>query len=105
MTYRTSVDTQAHILEHAVDLFNRAGSGAVSMNQIADAADISPGNLYYHYKNKDVLIRAILDQMILDWNALYRQSDPQGFNLDALRQFLQGTFSLTWKYRFFYREL
>lgn len=104
-TYRTSTDTQLTILRHGVDLFNERGAGAVSMNHIADATSISPGNLYYHFKNKEALIRAILEQMVLDWNVLYESSAPQTFNLEALHQFLKGIFTLTWKYRFFYREM
>jgi AcrR family transcriptional regulator len=104
-TYRTSVDTQGAILQHSVNLFNENGSGATSINQIAEACSISPGNLYYHFKNKEALIRAILEQMHRDWNGLYEDSDPETFNLGALRQFLRGIFDLTWKYRFFYREL
>ena len=104
-TYRSSAVTQQTVLQRAVELFNEQGTGAISMNHIAEAASISPGNLYYHFKNKEEIIRTILDQMILDWNVLYQSPSPETFDIDALRQFLKQSFTLVWKYRFFYREL
>lgn len=104
-TYRSSEQTRANILRHAVALFNERGTDDVSTNTIAAAAAISAGNLYYHFGNKEEIIRAILEQMILEWNGLYEPLDPDAFGLDALRRLLHDSFALTWRYRFFFREL
>jgi AcrR family transcriptional regulator len=103
--YRSSAQTRHKIIQQAVELFNEGGTDAISTNHIAEAAAISPGNLYYHFHNKEEIIRAILEQMILDWNALYQPLDAENFDQDVLRQLLENSFGLTWKYRFFYREL
>lgn len=47
----------------AISLFNSNGIANVSMKQIADALNISAGNLSYHYKNKAVLLASIYEDM------------------------------------------
>ena len=58
---RTAATHEA-ILTAAIDLFNKSGTAAISTNHIAAAAGISPGNLYYHFKNKEDLFLAMLQR-------------------------------------------
>jgi AcrR family transcriptional regulator len=70
---RKRVKTKENILITALDLLNRDGEAAVSAVDIANAMEISPGNLYYHYKGKDEIIPALLSafyeelQMVLSF--------------------------------------
>jgi AcrR family transcriptional regulator len=48
--------TQQRVLEMSAELFNRYGIEAVSVGQISEALQISPGNFTYHYKKKSDLI-------------------------------------------------
>lgn len=50
------------ILEVALRLFDEQGTGPVSTNHIAQAAGISPGNLYYWFPNKQAIIRALFER-------------------------------------------
>ncbi|MBC7457291.1 MAG: TetR/AcrR family transcriptional regulator, partial [Bdellovibrionaceae bacterium] len=51
--------TKDRILLVALDLFNADGATEVTTNDIAKALKMSPGNLYFHYKNKEQIIREI----------------------------------------------
>jgi AcrR family transcriptional regulator len=86
-------------------VFNEHGTAAVSLNSLAEALGISTGNLQYHYRSKEEIIRAILEVMFKDWNTFYQEMDTKSFTMDTLRRILRINFDLVWKYRFFYREL
>lgn len=98
------MSTKKLILQTATTLFNLRGTAKVSTNHIAEEAGISPGNLYYHYKDKFHIIREIYEQMIHDWETLYIQVEGQSVSIDTIKGFVKDNFTLLWKYRFFYRE-
>ncbi len=103
-TYKASEQTKTNILQKAVELFNEHGTATISMNALAEALGISAGNLQYHYKNKEEMIRAILEQMFSEFDVIYQPAEGQ-FTLDTLRQLMRLNFGIIWKYHFFYREL
>lgn len=53
--------TAERILITALDIFNQQGENNVSSVEIAMELDISPGNLYYHFKGKEVIVAALFD--------------------------------------------
>ncbi len=103
-TYKPSVQTKNNILQKAIELFNELGTASVSMNSLAEAVSISAGNLQYHYKNKEEVIRAILEEMFTEFNVIYQPTEGP-FTLDTLRHVMRLNFDIVWKYRFFFREL
>ena len=58
---RQRTDTRTQILAKAYGLFYREGFARVSVDAIADAADITKRTLYYHFESKDALTAAVLD--------------------------------------------
>ena len=102
-TYKASVQTKNNILQKAIELFNESGTASVSMNALAEALGISAGNLQYHYRNKEQIIRAIYELMFSEWQLIYKGMD-ESFDIGKLRAILRKNFGLTWKYRFFFRE-
>jgi TetR/AcrR family transcriptional regulator, transcriptional repressor for nem operon len=45
----------------AGDLLHRQGVAATSLAQVAEVADVPPGNVYYYFKTKDDLVRAVIE--------------------------------------------
>jgi AcrR family transcriptional regulator len=97
--------TKDRILDAALDLFNRQGTGAVSTNHIAEAAQISPGNLYYHYRNKEEIIRALFERLFALWDVTLVLPEDRLPTLDDLRRLVRANFEIMADYSFVYREI
>jgi len=99
--------TRERIIETAIDLFNANGTKPVTTNHIAAAMGISPGNLYYHFRNKEGIIRAIFAQMhevgTREYLAINAERGP-GTAETMLETFVMIQ-RFNWRYRFFKREL
>jgi AcrR family transcriptional regulator len=100
----TSQETRNRVLDAALRLFNEHGTAAVSTNHIAAEAGISPGNLYYHFRNKEAIIREILQNMFAGWGGAWQRPGTPSLDLGNLLVMLRMNFQLLWEYRFFYRE-
>lgn len=97
--------TRQRILDASLAMFNAQGEPNVTTNHIADELEISPGNLYYHFRNKDDIIEQLF--------AVYEQrmdaalSSPSGRlpGLEDVWLQLHLVFECIWDYRFLYRDL
>jgi AcrR family transcriptional regulator len=49
------------LVASAGELLHRKGVGATTLADIAHAADVPVGNVYYYFKTKDDLVRAVID--------------------------------------------
>ena len=97
--------TRERIVETSLSLFNQFGEPNVSTTVIADEMNISPGNLYYHFRNKDEIIEEIFrafEREIEDTLAAPQKRAP---DVEDTWLFLHILFELIWKYRFLYRDL
>ncbi|MEK7751856.1 MAG: TetR/AcrR family transcriptional regulator [Acidobacteriota bacterium] len=97
--------TRERIIETSLGLFNRFGEPNVTTTVISDEMNISPGNLYYHFRNKDEIIEEIFrafEREIEDTLAAPQQRAP---DVEDTWLFLHILFELIWKYRFLYRDL
>lgn len=100
--------TRERILELSLRLFNDFGEPNVNTTLIAEQMAISPGNLYYHFKNKDDIVQSIFQQFERELDKLLavRSSAPdRAPNVEDAWLFLHMLFELIWRYRFFYRDL
>ena len=64
--------TKERIIKTAIELFNNHGTQAITTNHIAKNIDISPGNLYYHFKNKFDIIRSISDKFHIELKSVFK---------------------------------
>lgn len=64
---RQSAETREAILTSAMQLFARHGVVGSSIDQIAQAAGITKGAVYWHFDSKDALFDAILERIRLRW--------------------------------------
>ena len=71
------------ILAAALKLFSHRGYGATSVRDIAEEAELSKGNVYHHFPDKETIFRALLDQYF------QAMSDPEHPFIHALAH---GTF-------------
>lgn len=97
--------TRERILELSLRLFNDFGEPNVNTTIIAEEMNISPGNLYYHFKNKDDIVTCIFQQFEREIDRLLTVPADRDPNIEDAWLFLHLLFELIWKYRFFYRDL
>lgn len=98
-----TLQTRARVLRSALEIFNERGAVAVNTHHIAEKAGISPGNLYYHFKNKEEIIRELFSQIEIYDEKYWRQKGPMNPEGSFLK-FLDFFFGSVWRYRFFFKE-
>jgi AcrR family transcriptional regulator len=97
--------TRERIIETSLRLFNDFGEPNVTTTVIADEMNISPGNLYYHFHNKDEIIEAIFASFEREIEETLAAPTRRQANVEDIWLFLHLLFEQIWKYRFFYRDL
>lgn len=96
--------TPERILDTTLALFNRFGEPNVSTTLISAELRISPGNLYYHYASKEVLINTLFDRYEAALERLLQAAGDVRHVEDAWL-FFHMLFELIWQHRFLYRDL
>ncbi|CAN5228259.1 TetR/AcrR family transcriptional regulator [soil metagenome] len=97
--------TRERILELSLRLFNEFGEPNITTTLIADEMKISPGNLYYHFRNKDDIVNSIFVQFESEIGRLLAVPADRRPNIEDVWLYLHLMFELVWRYRFFYRDL
>jgi AcrR family transcriptional regulator len=75
---RKKARTRAAIQEHALRLFKEQGYGATTVEQIAEAAEVSPSTFFRYFPTKeDVVAYDAWDPLVLEaWRAQPRELGP-----------------------------
>jgi AcrR family transcriptional regulator len=106
MTKPKKITTKERIKNTAVELFNLHDSLSITTNHIAKGAGISAGNLYYHYRNKEEIIREIYAEMseriesLKSFEKMLSSSNP----LEVLDASFEQYGDAFWEYRFLMRD-
>ena len=97
--------TVERILAGSLKLFNAEGEGNVTTGLIADALDMSPGNLYYHFRNKEQIVEALFHRFEARMDVEPRRPPNAAQAMEDLWLYLHLALEAIWEYRFIYRNL
>ncbi len=97
--------TRERILETSLRLFNDFGEPNVTTTVIADELDISPGNLYYHFRSKDEIVDTIFGAFEREIDGVLAAPAARAADVEDMWLFLHVLFEAIWKHRFLYRDL
>ncbi|WP_242107391.1 TetR/AcrR family transcriptional regulator [Luteimonas aquatica] len=100
-----SRQTRQRILDAALTMFNAQGEPNVTTNHIADELEISPGNLYYHFRNKDDIIEQLFSRFDTRMDEALTPPEGRLPELEDIWLQLHLVFECIWDYRFLYRDL
>ena len=97
--------TRQRILDCSLAMFNAQGEPHVTTNHIADELEISPGNLYYHFRNKDDIIEHLFADFEARMDAALSAPEDRLPGLEDVWLQLHRVFECIWDYRFLHRDL
>ena len=97
--------TRDKILHISRTLFNEEGEADQSAVDIANVLNISPGNLYYHFKGKDAIIHALFDEFEEEMMIILRGSRGTITSIQDSWVYTYIIFEEIYDFRFFYRNL
>ena len=99
------MNTKERIIATAIDLFNLHGTKAISTNHIAKEMGISPGNLYYHFRSKNDIIRSISDNFSNELGSVFNiQLDTIPDFSSNLTTLFNRFFKIQQSYQFLFLE-
>ena len=99
------VKTSERIVQTSLELFNQQGERSVSTNHIAAHMEISPGNLYYHFPNKQAIIAVLFSEYEALVESFLRPPQGRAATVEDKRYYLQELLDAMWRYRFLHRDL
>src|SRR5439155_23369413 len=88
---RKKARTRAAIREHAFRLFREQGYDATTVEQIADAAEVSPSTFFRYFPTKEDVV--LQDDMDLLWLEAIREQPPEVGAIAALREGMHAAFA------------
>ncbi len=97
--------TRDRILEASLALFNTVGEPNVTTLLISDELNISPGNLYYHFKSKGDIVSELFDSYEAELTDLLTVPEDADISLEQQGIFLHLLFEAIARYRFLYQDL
>ena len=99
--------TKQKIFDTMVELLGQRGYQGVSVDEVAAAAGVAKGTLYYHYKGKAEMMSALLEDRLLPAIEHLEQIEEQAHDNaeEALRELIVAEFEFLYTQRSFARVL
>lgn len=105
MSQAKSNKTKDRILQISLQLFNERGERSVTTNHIAAELGISPGNLYYHFRNKQEIIKELALQYQKETLEMLALPPERPLTTSDKVQYFQVLSNQLWVYRFIHRDI
>ncbi|EKU53203.1 transcriptional regulator, TetR family [Acinetobacter sp. WC-323] len=105
MSHAKPNKTKDRILQISLQLFNERGERSVTTNHIAAELGISPGNLYYHFRNKQEIIKELAQQYQAETLEMLALPADRPLNANDKISYFQVLSNQLWAYRFIHRDV
>ena len=105
MSQTKTLKTKERILQLSVQLFSERGERSVTTNHIAAELNMSPGNLYYHFRNKSEIIKELMEQYQGETLQMLALPDDRLLDANDKIRYFQVLSSQLWAYRFLHRDV
>lgn len=96
--------TKQRILQSSLELFNARGEPKVTTIDIASEMSISPGNLYYHYRNKGEIVESLFGDFESQLLEVLEAPVIEEFEWIDVWVFVSIVFDRLWEYRFIFLD-
>ncbi|MFC4158224.1 TetR/AcrR family transcriptional regulator [Chitinimonas lacunae] len=97
--------TYDRIVQESLKLFNEHGERSITTNHIAAHLGISPGNLYYHFRNKEEIVYRIFLQYRDYMRDNLQVPSDRAIVAEDLGRYLETAFAAMWQYRFLFYDM
>ncbi|AGA84859.1 TetR/AcrR family transcriptional regulator [Stutzerimonas stutzeri] len=97
--------TRDRIIEASLELFNAEGERNVTTNHIAAHLGISPGNLYYHFPNKQAIVAELFMRYEARVDGFLQLPLQRPMQVQDKAVYLEALLGAMWDYRFLHRDL
>ncbi|SHM65769.1 transcriptional regulator, TetR family [Chryseobacterium carnipullorum] len=95
--------TKDKILSKALELFNEKGYNTITTRHIAADLNISAGNLHYHFKYSEDIIKILFSELILKMDILLNNLQKiENKTLEDLYHFTFSTYDVFYSFRFIF---
>lgn len=95
--------TKEKILAKALELYNEKGYNTITTRHIAAELSISPGNLHYHFKHSEDIIKILFSELIVKMDELLNEmKKKENKVLKDLYDFTFSTCEIFYSYRFIF---
>ncbi|CAI3149368.1 MULTISPECIES: TetR/AcrR family transcriptional regulator [Acinetobacter] len=105
MSQPKALKTKDRILQISLQLFNERGERSVTTNHIAAELGISPGNLYYHFRNKHEIIKELMYLYQAETLEVLSLPDDRPLTTNDKINYFQVLSGQLWSYRFIHRDV
>jgi AcrR family transcriptional regulator len=99
------VKTRERIIRASLELFNTQGERNVTTNHIAAHMGISPGNLYYHFRNKQAVIAELMQRYEAQVDQFLRLPEERPVVIEDKAVYMERLLAAMWQFRFLHRDL